>query len=97
MANDKQNAEDRIALLKKKVIALPARLPKSELTPYLEVIAILIELKNYRMSDVIEFLSGEGIQTYRQQIEYFRKRCQEVGVWPTREQLEKAVEEKPPP
>lgn len=50
-------------------------------------IAILIELKNYSMPDVLEFLAIEGVKIYRQQIEYFKKRCEESGVWPTREQL----------
>ena len=61
-----QDANDRIAILKQKVIALPSKPPKSELAPYLEVIAILIELKNYSMPDVLEFLESEGIKTYRQ-------------------------------
>src|SRR5258708_33238582 len=89
VANEMQNqdANDRIAILKQKVIALPPKPPKSELTPYLEVIAILVELKNYSMPDVLEFLTSEGIKTYRQKIEYFRKRCEELGVWPTRNQL----------
>jgi hypothetical protein len=78
---------DRIAILKQKVMSLPPKPPKSELTPYLEVIAILVELKNYSMPDVLEFLTSEGINTYRQKIEYFKKRCEELGVWPTREQL----------
>jgi hypothetical protein len=78
---------DRIAALKQKVLALPPKPPKSELTPYLEVIAILIEIKNYGIADVLEFLTAEGIKTYRQKIEYFKKRCEELGVWPTREQL----------
>jgi hypothetical protein len=78
---------DRIAALKQKVLALPPKPPKSELTPYLEVIAILIEIKNYGMADVLEFLAAEGIKTYRQKIEYFKKRCEQVGVWPSREQL----------
>jgi hypothetical protein len=53
-----------IAILKQKVLA-PPRLnrPKSGLTPYLEVIAILIELKNYSMPEVLEFLTNEGITT----------------------------------
>ena len=89
MANQRQNPgfDDRIAILKQKVIALPPKPPRSELTPYLEIIAILIELKNYSMPDVLEFLTSEGIKTYRQKIEYFKKRCEELGVWPTREQL----------
>ena len=89
MTNEVQNqdASDKIAILKQKVIALPPKPPKSELAPYLEVIAILIELKNYSMPDVLEFLASEGIKTYRQKIEYFKKRCEELGVWPTREQL----------
>ena len=97
VANEIQNqdANDRIAILKQKVIALPPKPPKSELAPYLEVIAILIELKNYSMPDVLEFLTSEGIKTYRQKIEYFKKRCEELGVWPTREQLEKSIEQDP--
>ena len=97
VANEMQNqdADDRIAILKQKVIALPPKPPRSELTPYLEVIAILIELKNYSMPDVLEFLTSEGIKTYRQKIEYFKKRCEELGVWPTREQLEKSIERNP--
>ncbi len=90
-----QDANDRIAILKQKVIALPPKPPKSELTPYLEVIAILVELKNYSMPDVLEFLTSEGIKTYRQKIEYFRKRCEELGVWPTREQLLRTLEQDP--
>src|ERR1700758_3342201 len=90
-----QDAGDRIAILKQKVIALPPKPPKSELTPYLEVIAILIELKNYTMPDVLEFLAAEGIKTYRQKIEYFKKRCEELGVWPTREQLLRSLEQEP--
>jgi hypothetical protein len=82
-----QGSNDRIAILKQKVLALPPKPPKSELTPYLEVIAILIELKNYSMPEVLEFLTNEGIKTYRQKIEYFKKRCEEVGVWPTQEQV----------
>ena len=65
------------------------------MTPYLEVIAILIELKNYSMPDVLEFLTSEGVKTYRQKIEYFKKRCEELGVWPTREQLLRIVEQNP--
>jgi hypothetical protein len=89
VANEKQNpgSPDRIAALKEKVLALPPKPPKSELTPYLEVIAILVELKNYSMADVLEFLTAEGVKTYRQKIEYFKKRCEETGTWPTREQL----------
>ena len=90
-----QGSDDRIAILKQKVLALPPKPPKSELTPYLEVIAILIELKNYSMPEVLEFLTNEGITTYRQKIEYFKKRCEELGVWPTREQLEKSIEQDP--
>jgi hypothetical protein len=90
-----QDANDRIAILKQKVIALPPKPPKSELAPYLEVIAILIELKNYSMPDVLEFLTSEGIKTYRQKIEYFKKRCEELGVWPTREQLLRALGQEP--
>ena len=65
------------------------------MTPYLEIIAILIELKNYSMPDVLEFLTSEGIKTYRQKIEYFKKRCEDLGVWPTREQLLRIVEQNP--
>jgi hypothetical protein len=90
-----QGSNDRIAILKQKVLALPPKPPKSELTPYLEVIAILIELKNYSMPEVLEFLTNEGITTYRQKIEYFKKRCEEVGVWPTREQLLRTIEQGP--
>jgi hypothetical protein len=97
VANDMQNrdAGDRIAILKRKVIALPPKPPKSELTPYLEIIAILIEIKNYSIPDVLEFLTGAGITTYRQKIEYFIKRCEQLGVWPTREQLLRSLGEKP--
>ena len=95
MANEIQNQDDRIAILKQKVIALPPKPPKSELAPYLEVIAILIELKNYSMPDVLEFLASEGIKTYRQKIEYFKKRCEELGVWPTREQLLRSLGQEP--
>ena len=97
MATQRQNPgfDDRIAILKQKVIALPPKPPRSELTPYLEVIAILIELKNYSMPDVLEFLTSEGVKTYRQKIEYFKKRCEELGVWPTREQLLRIVEQNP--
>jgi hypothetical protein len=91
----KHDSNDRIAILKQKAIALPPKPPKSELAPYLEVIAILIELKNYSMPDVLEFLTSEGVKTYRQKIEYFKKRCEELGVWPTREQLEKSIEQDP--
>jgi hypothetical protein len=89
MANEMQSQDspDRITALKEKVLALPPKPPKSELTPYLEVIAILMELKNYNVADVLEFLTAEGVKTYRQKIEYFKKRCEELGVWPTREQL----------
>ena len=90
-----RDANDRIAILKQKVLALPPKPPKSELTPYLEVIAILIELKNYSMPDVREFLANEGITTYRQKIEYFKKRCEELGVWPTREQLLRSLGPQP--
>jgi hypothetical protein len=90
-----QGSDDRIAILKQKVLALPPKPPKSELTPYLEVIAILIELKNYSTPEVLEFLTNEGITTYRQKIEYFKKRCEQLGVWPTREQLEKSIERDP--
>jgi hypothetical protein len=40
VANQRQNPgfDDRIAILKQKVIALPPKPPRSELTPYLEVI-----------------------------------------------------------
>ena len=86
---------DRVAILKQKVLLLPPKPPKSELTPYLEVIAILVELKNYTMPDVLEFLAAEGIKTYRQKIEYFKKRCEELGVWPTREQLLRSLEQEP--
>jgi hypothetical protein len=97
VANEMQNqdADDRIAILKQKVIALPPKPPKSELTPYLEIIAILIEIKNYSMPDVLEFLADEGIKTYRQKIEYFKKRCEELGVWPTREQLLRSLGQEP--
>jgi hypothetical protein len=90
-----QDPGDRIAILKQKVLSLPPKPPKSELTPYLEVIAILVELKNYTMPDVLEFLAAEGINTYRQKIEYFKKRCEELGVWPTREQLLRSLEQEP--
>lgn len=90
-----QDPSDRIAILKQKVLSLPPKPPKSELAPYLEVIAILIELKNYTIPDVLEFLAGEGITTYRQKIEYFKKRCEELGVWPTREQLLRSLEQEP--
>jgi hypothetical protein len=90
-----QDPGDRIAILKQKVLSLPPKPPKSELTPYLEVIAILVELKNYSMPDVLEFLAAEGIKTYRQKIEYFKKRCEELGVWPTREQLLRSLEQEP--
>ena len=90
-----QDPGGRIAILKQKVLSLPPKPPKSELTPYLEVIAILIELKNYTMPDVLEFLAAEGIKTYRQKIEYFKKRCEELGVWPTREQLLRSLEQEP--
>jgi hypothetical protein len=86
---------DRIAALKEKVLALRPKPPKSELTPYLEVIAILMEIKNYGVADVLEFLSAEGIITYRQKIEYFKKRCEELGVWPTREQLLRSLGQEP--
>jgi hypothetical protein len=97
VANEMQNqdADDRIAIIKQKVIALPPKPPKSELTPYLEIIAILIEIKNYSIPDVLEFLTGAGITTYRQKIEYFKKRCEQLGVWPTREQLLRSLGEKP--
>ena len=97
VANEMQNQDlrDRIAILKQKVISLPPKPPKSELAPYLEVIAILIEVKNYSMPDVLEFLGGEGIKTYRQKIEYFKKRCEELGVWPSREQLLRSLEQEP--
>ena len=91
----KQDAQDRITILKQKALALPPKPPKSELTPYLEIIAILIEIKNYSIPDVLEFLTGAGITTYRQKIEYFKKRCEQLGVWPTREQLLRSLEEKP--
>jgi hypothetical protein len=78
---------ERIAMLKQKVFSLPPKPPKCELTPYVEIIAILVELKNYTMPDVLEFLAAERIKTSRQKIEYFKKRCKELGVWPTREQL----------
>jgi len=90
-----QDPGERIAILKQKVLSLPPKPPKSELTPYLEVIAILVELKNYSMPDVLEFLAAEGIKTYRQKIEYFKKRCEELGVWPTREQLLRSLEQEP--
>jgi hypothetical protein len=90
-----QDPGERIAILKQKVLSLPPKPPKSELTPYLEVIAILVELKNYTMPDVLEFLAAEGIKTYRQKIEYFKKRCEELGVWPTREQLLRSLEQEP--
>ena len=86
---------NRIAILKQKVMSLPPKPPKSELKPYLEVIAILVELKNYSMPDVLEFLTREGINTYRQKIEYFKKRCEELGVWPTREQLLRSLGREP--
>lgn len=88
-----QGVTDRIAILKQKVIGLPAKAPKSELTEYLEVIAILIELKNYSIPDVLDFLTAEGVKTYRQKIEYFKRRCEELGVWPTREQLLRTVKQ----
>jgi hypothetical protein len=89
------DSSSRITALKQKVLALPPKPPKSELTPYLEVIAILMELKNYNVTDVLEFLRAEGVTTYRQKIEYFKKRCEESGVWPTREQLLRTVEQNP--
>jgi hypothetical protein len=91
----KQDAQDRITILKQKALALPPKPPKSELTPYLEIIAILIEIKNYSIPDVLEFLTGAGITTYRQKIEYFKKRCEQLRVWPTREQLLRSLGEKP--
>ncbi|MBV8224164.1 MAG: hypothetical protein JO232_03120 [Verrucomicrobia bacterium] len=99
MANEIQNQDlrDKIAILKQKVISLPPKPPKSELAPYLEVIAILVEVKNYSMPDVLEFLAAEGIKTYRQKIEYFKKRCEELGVWPTREQLLRSLGQEPIP
>ena len=98
VANERQSQDspDRITALKEKVLALPPKPPKSELTPYLEVIAILVELKNYNIADVLEFLTAEGVKTYRQKIEYFKKRCEETGVWPTREQLLRSAAESPP-
>jgi hypothetical protein len=97
VASEMQSLESpaRITELKQKVLALPPKPPRSELTPYLEVIAILIELKNYSMADVLEFLTAEGVTTYRQKIEYFKKRCEELGVWPTREQLLRTLGQKP--
>ena len=60
----------------------------------LEVIAILIELKNYSMPDVLEFLAGEGIKAYPKRSNTLKKRCEELGVWPTREQLLHSLGEK---
>ena len=97
VANEMQTPDsgDRIAILKQKVLTLPPKPPKMELTPYLEVIAILVELKNHSMPEVLEFLTSEGIKTYRQKIEYFKKRCEELGVWPTREQLLRSLAQEP--
>src|SRR5260370_41331092 len=79
-ANEMQNQDsgDRIAILKQKVIALPPKPPKSELTPYLEIIAILIQIKNYSIPDVLQFLTRAGSTTYPQQIEHFKKRREQL-------------------